>query len=729
MIVAALVLVMSLAFVGCDSEATTEIRDGDCMNTDDLPVELVDCSGEWKFRVINSFDVADADRYPGDNFFWERAAESCDRRYSSFRFPGAETWGVGDRTVYCIQASFGLSVIDPDKLDRLVSRASLGSGECYNEAPETDVMSVVELVECSGEWEFRVINSFDVADADRYPGDNFFGERAAESCDRRYSSGLFPGAGTWGFGDRTVNCLQDSFGLSVIDPGKLDRLVSRGSLGSGECFNVALETDDQLVELVDCSGEWEFRVLNSFDVADADRYPGENFFWERADESCDRRYRSVVSPNTETWGVGDRTVKCIQHSFGLSVIDPGKLDRLVKRASLGSGECFNVALETDDLSVELVECSGEWKFRVLNSFDVADADRYPGENFFLQRAAESCDQRFSSFLLPDTETWGVGDRTVYCLQDSFGLSVIDPGKLDRLVNRVSLGSGECFNGALETDDQLVELVECSGEWEFRVLNSFDVADADRYPGENFFRERAVESCDRRYSYGLSPGAETWEIGDRTVKCLQHSFGLSVIDPGKLDRLVKRGSLGSGECFNGALETDDQLVELVECSGEWDSRVLNSFDVADADRYPGENFFLQRAAESCDRRYSYGLFPGAETWEVGDRTVKCLQDSFGLSVIDPGKLDRLVKRASLGSGECYNEAPEIDLPVELVDCSGEWEFRVLNSFDVADADRYPGENFFRQRADESCDRRFSYFLFPNTETWGFGDRTVRCLQEN
>ena len=526
--------------------------------------------------------------------------------------------------------------------------------------------------------------------------------------------------------------INEGLATPVAESTPLSAKISTTEVRDGDCINSTLPEAISVgtVVIVPCAGIWQYRVLNSFDVADADRYPGKNFFWQRAHESCDRRYSSLLFPSAETWEVGDRTVNCLQKSFGLSAIDPDKLDRLVKRASLGSGECFNGATEIDDLLVvELVECSGEWEFRVLNSFDVADADRYPGENFFPERALESCDRRYSSLLFPLAEFWGFGDRTVNCIQHSFGLSAIDPGKLDRLVRATSLGSGECFNGATEIDDRLLELVECSGEWEFRVLNSFDVADADRYPGENFFWERAVESCDRRFSYGRFPDAETWGVGDRTVNCIQASFGLSAIDPGKLDRLVNGGSLGSGECFNGATEIDDRLLELVECSGEWEFRVLNSFDVADADRYPGENFFWERAAESCDRRYSYVLFPLAETWGFGGRTVNCIQHSFGLSVIDPGKLDRLVKRASLGSGECFNGAPEIDLPVELVDCSGEWDFRVLNSFDVADSDRYPGDNFFGERAAESCDRRFSSFLSPNTETWGVGDRTVTCLQEN
>ena len=340
MIVATLVLVILLAFVGCDSEAqrireineglatpvaertplsakitTTEIRDGDCINStlpDGISIEtvvIVPCAGTWQYRALNSFDVADADRYPGKNFFGQRAYEGCDRRSNYFLFPLAESWGFGGRTVNCLQDSFGLSVIDPGKLDRLVT--SLGSGECYNETPETDDLSM-ELVDCSGEWEFRVVNSFDVADTDRFPGANFFEQRAYENCDRRFSNFLFPDPGSWGFGDRTVNCLQDSFGLSVIDPGKLDRLVSLTSLISRECFNVAPETDSLSVELVDCSGEWEFRVLNSFDVADADRYPGENFFTERANESCDQRHGYVIFPNVENWNLGDRTVNCLQ---------------------------------------------------------------------------------------------------------------------------------------------------------------------------------------------------------------------------------------------------------------------------------------------------------------------------------------------------------------------------------------------------------------------------------
>ena len=304
--------------------------------------------------------------------------------------------------------------------------------------------------------------------------------------------------------------------------------------------------------------------------------------------------------------------------------------------------------------------------------------------------------------------------------------------LSAKITSTEIRDGDCINSTLPEGISIetVVIVPCAGTWQYRVLNSFDVADADRYPGEDFFGQRAYESCDRRFSHFLFPLAESWQLGDRTVNCVQRSFGLSVIDPGKLDRLVGVTSLSSGDCYDEATETDDLSVELVDCSGEWEFRVLNSFDVADADRYPGEDFIEQRAYESCDRRSSYLLFPLAESWQLGHRTINCLQHSFGLSVIDPGKLDRLVGVTSLSSGECYNEATETDdLSVELVDCSGEWEFQVLNSFDVADADRYPGEDFIERRANESCDQRTSYLLFPDAESWQLGDRTVNCLQEN
>ena len=68
-------------------------------------------------------------------------------------------------------------------------------------------------------------------------------------------------------------------------------------------------------------------------------------------------------------------------------------------------------------------------------------------------------------------------------------------------------------------------------------------------------------------------------------------------------------------------------------------------------------------------------------------------------------------------------------VELVDCAGEWELRVLNSFDVAEPGRYPGEWVFEELAHDNCDRRHGRFRYPSKESWDSGDRTITCLEMN
>ena len=282
-------------------------------------------------------------------------------------------------------------------------------------------------------------------------------------------------------------------------------------------------------------------------------------------------------------------------------------------------------------------------------FEVDNLDEYPGEGYFETRAYEDCDRRYSYILYPIQESWILGDRTVSCLQESFGLSVVDPTKLDRLVGVNTVNAGECFSEAPETGGLLAELVNCSGPWEYRVLGLFKVDELDEYPGEGYFETRAYEDCDRRYSYVLYPLQESWILGDRTVSCLQESFGLSVVDPDKLDRLVRVNTVNVGECFSEAPETGGLLVELVNCSGPWEYRVLGLFKVDELDEYPGEGYFETRAYEDCDRRYSYLLYPIQESWILGDRTVSCLQESFGLSVVDPTKLDRLVGVNTVNAG--------------------------------------------------------------------------------
>ncbi len=308
------------------------------------------------------------------------------------------------------------------------------------------------------------------------------------------------------------------------------------------------------------------------------------------------------------------------------------LSAQIQSIDLKEGDCIDstlpegVSIET----VEIVVCAGEWQYRVLNSFEVAGADHYPGERYFSRRAEESCDRRFTYFLYPLSDSWNLGERTVDCLQHSFGLAVDDPDKLDRLVNSTLLAVGECFNEAPETGGQSVELVECSGEWDFKVLASFEVPDYDAYPGDDYFSEQANERCDSRHSSILYPLAETWDLEDRTVSCLQDSFGLSFSDPDKLDRLVNVGSLNPGQCFNEPPETDHVLVEVVHCDRDWELQVTERFQVSVDGAFPGAGYIERQATQHCGSAWDFYYGPSAETWTWGNRTIVCAKASEPLS---------------------------------------------------------------------------------------------------
>ena len=507
-----------------------------------------------------------------------------------------------------------------------IQATEISEGDCIDSTlPEGITFKSVVIVVCSGPWEYRVLGLFEIEDMNKYPGKEYFGKRAYENCDRRFSYILYPPEESWMLGYRTVSCLQKSFGLSVVDSAKLNHLVHFSSVILGECFNEAPEADWIVVELVSCSGPWEYRVLGLFEVEDLDKYPREDYFERLAYKGCDRRYSYILYPITESWILGYRTVSCLQQSFGLSVVDPAKLDRLVGVDTLDLGECYNEAQETGWLLAELVNCTGPWQYRVLGTFEVTDQDRYPGQSYFEGQAYQNCDRRHSYFAYPLEEHWKFGDRTVICVQESFGLSVVDPAKLDRLVGVKTLRSGECYNEAQETGWLLVELVDCSGPWEYRVLGLFEVEDLDKYPRKDYFERRAYKDCDRRYSYFLYPVQESWILGDRTVSCLQHSFGLSVVDPAKLDHLVNVYTVKAGECFNETPEMGLTLVELVSCSGPWEHQVAKTFIIPWNGEYPGTDHFEQQATKECEGS-DYYYAPDRRTWDLDNRVVLCIKAS-------------------------------------------------------------------------------------------------------
>ncbi|MCE2469834.1 MAG: septum formation family protein [Dehalococcoidia bacterium] len=301
----------------------------------------------------------------------------------------------------------------------------------------------------------------------------------------------------------------------------------------------------------------------------------------------------------------------------------------IDSVEIQEGDCINSTLPegVDIESVVIVPCPGAWQYRALNTFDITDADDYPGENYFLRLADEKCDRRYTFILFPLEESWTnrlSHYRTVTCLQESFGLSTTDPAKLDRLVDSGKLDIGECFNDAPETDGLLVEAVDCSGEWQYRILSRFEVVDSGRYPGEDHFDQPAYERCDKQYTRFLFPDADSWAIGDREVVCLQESFGLSTTDKAKLERLTSLAALDVGACFNETPEADYLLVEHVDCSGDWELQITDRFDVPGGD-YPGEGYFERQASQKCEASWDYYFSPSPDSWAFGDRAITCAKE--------------------------------------------------------------------------------------------------------
>ena len=329
----------------------------------------------------------------------------------TFRASQTKTASLGALTNVAPVPTFDAA---PTPLVADISVIDVREGDCItSRLPDGLVFETVQMVACSADWQFRVIGSFAVETTGSFPGDDYFVQQAFVRCDRRYSDHLIPTAESWAQGDRTINCMQGRYGLGLE---KLNRLSGTQSLIAGECINEAPETNFEMVELVNCVSDWEFRVLGSFIMEDGP-YPGDDYIASQAEIQCDRRYGSIYSPSAESWPAGDRTVICIQDNYGLAITSLERLDRLVGANSVGEGECYNEAPETNFVHVELVDCSGQWEFQVLNSFVVEATGTFPGDDYFDQQASQKCNRTYSHFNYPTEETWLLGDRTVICLQE------------------------------------------------------------------------------------------------------------------------------------------------------------------------------------------------------------------------------------------------------------------------------------------------------------------------
>ncbi|MDA1228982.1 MAG: septum formation family protein [Chloroflexi bacterium] len=305
------------------------------------------------------------------------------------------------------------------------------------------------------------------------------------------------------------------------------------------------------------------------------------------------------------------------------------LSAKISSFDLRDGDCFNwrggdpIQTGVDIYDVELVPCSGDWGQRILNSFVVDRNGNYPGDDLFDRLAFENCDRRYNKTILPTRESWESGDRTISCVQDSYGLANSDSQVLDRLVHELHLLKGDCFNDPpIQFEANSVEVVSCRGEWEFKVLDILIIESDIGFPTDADFSKLIFNKCDRRYTTTFSPTRDSWSIGDNEILCVQESFGLSELNPNRLDRLVDTASLMAGECFVKDLAMVN--VEIVSCFGDWEQKVLSSFKIDLEGEYPGEDYIFGLGDDRCEPSANIILQPSNESWQFGDRTIFCLQ---------------------------------------------------------------------------------------------------------
>ena len=63
----------------------------------------------------------------------------------------------------------------------------------------------------------------------------------------------------------------------------------------------------------------------------------------------------------------------------------------------------------------------------------------------------------------------------------------------------------------------------------------------------------------------------------------------------------------------------------------------------------------------------------------------------------------------------------------MDCTGSWDYKVLDEINVTWSGGYPPAFYLESQASERCPLAMDYFLYPTLETWELGDRNIACLQ--
>ena len=273
---------------------------------------------------------------------------------------------------------------------------------------------------------------------------------------------------------------------------------------------------------------------------------------------------------------------------------------MIRLIPLEQGDCLVFAEDQARTGIQptQVPCEGEWTHRVVSSYEATDPNYYPSVKYFREQSFLHCSPNYSIHIRPLEPAWTTGERTVACLQDSFGLSLTDPEKLDRMIGPAHLTHSDCFNVPPESGGLQVEVVPCSDRWELRVLNTFETTDSPDYPGDLRLNQESIEKCDRRTTWPHIPEPLLWDAGYRTTQCLQENPTSQPGTPETLDRLVDIYRTAQGECFNSYETPSLFLAELTPCSSTWEYQVLLTHTFPPSIPYPGDAPILQNVTDRC-----------------------------------------------------------------------------------------------------------------------------------
>ena len=288
---------------------------------------------------------------------------------------------------------------------------------------------------------------------------------------------------------------------------------------------------------------------------------------------------------------------------------------------------------------------------------------------------------------------------------------------------------------LEKDDCIfmgetkIEKVPCEGQWTHRVLGILTAEERGAYPGADYFRGIAYHRCGPNHTAHHYPFEEGWLLGKREIVCLQEDFGLSVSDPDRLDRIVRARSLREGDCIKEFIESGGAMSEIVDCNGDWELRVLSSYQLQGQGEYPGTEELEIHGTKLCDRRHHFASYPSPTSWALGNREIICVQSNWFPDIPNPAErnylLDRAVNPLLLEPGECLISNEAYDYIPIVTGCSSEWDFQVTKKIRIQGYGVFPSFDQLAIETERACGPDLENHFAPDEIWWDLGIRNIVC----